>query len=213
MTGSALASAIQSAMGFPDPLSAQLSGWGSGVVAEIQANALVAFASGNVVGICPSSGGALTAGAASGGVISGISGASMAPRVATAANYGSVDATLTTYCDQIASHIMTSGRVSFSSGSITGTCTNTSSNPGSLTTGAGSSGTISGLDGTTLANLISAAMGYGSTSSDLTNFCKGICDYIQGNAVVSLSSGNVTGTCPAGGGALLDGSASSGTIA
>lgn len=214
MTGAGLAEAIRIQMGFPLPVSAQLTGWGSGVVTHIQMAALVSNAPGTITGTCPPSGGPLAAGAGAGGLIAGMSGASMASLVQAGAGYPSVSSELSTFCAQIVSHIQTFGIVTFAPGTITGTCTNTPVSPGALSAGAGTNGIISGLDGTVLANAIHAAVGYpGSTSGPLISFCTAIANYIMANGVASYASGTVTGVCPAGGGGLTAGAGAGGTIA
>lgn len=213
MTGAGMAEAIRVAMGFPLPVSSQLTGWGNGVVGHIQSDAEVSHSSGDVTGTCPPSGGPLTGGAADNGAISGMTPGDMATEVMTEAGYPSVSSELTAFCEEIVDHIETFGVVEFGSGDITGTCTNTPVSPGSLAAGEGSSGFIKDLDGDTLADSIHTAAGYpGVTSTPLKNFCNAIVDYIMDNAEVTYSSGDVTGTCPAGGGPLTAGAASNGAI-
>jgi hypothetical protein len=125
--------------------------------------------------------------------------------------YPSPTTELSAFCAQIALHVMTSGLVSFASGDITGTCTNTPLSPGPLAGGAGANGKISGLSGSTLATLVQAAVGYPNVSAPLTAFCTAICNYIMANAVVSYTT--VTGLCPTGGGPLSLGTGIGGTVA
>lgn len=208
-----LADFIRTSMGFPTPVSIELTGWATGVIGEITSNARVNNASGTITGSCPP-GGSLSGGAGVDGLISSMSSSDMASRVVAAATYPFISARLQTYCDQIVSHIQTFGIVTFASGDITGSCTNTPLSPGSLAGGAGMNGMISGLDGTVLANAIHSAVGYpGTTSVRLTEFSTAIVTYIMNNAQVSYASGNVTGTCPAGGGSLSGGTGVNGTIA
>jgi len=213
MTGAGMAEAIRVAMGFPLPVSTQLNGWGTGVVGHIQGSATVDHLPGDVTGTCPGSGGALTGGAADDGTIFGMVAATMASAIETAAGYPSVSTELTKFCTEIISHIQGSGVVEFGSGDITGNCTNTALSPGDLEGGAGANGFIKSLDGPTLALAIHNSVGYpGGVSTPLTQFCTAIVDYIGANAVASYSSGNVTGGCPAGGGALEFGGGTNGVI-
>ena len=211
MTGAGLADKIRSDMGFPTPVSAQLTGWGNGVVNHIQAAALVNHA---LITGTTAPGAPLANGAGVGGIISGMSGATMASLVESGAGYPFTSSQLTTFCTEIVNHIQTLGTVTFASGQITGQCTSTPVSPGPLANGAGTLGTIVGLNGSTLANAIHSAVGYpGGTSTPLIQFCTAVTDYIMNNADVSYASGTVTGTCPAGGGALSGGVGANGTIA
>ena len=212
LVASAMADAIRSAMGFPTPVSAQLTGWATGVISEIH-NAKVNNIAGTITGVT-APGSPLSAGAGVGGIISAMSPSSMASSVQAAAGYPSVSSQLSTFCAQIVLHIQTMGTVTFAAGHITGTCTNTPLSPGPLVAGAGSGGKIIGLSGSTLASAIHAAVGYpGGVSAPLTNFCTAMVNYIMTNADVSYASGSVTGTCPTGGGPLSNGAGANGTIA
>lgn len=213
MVPSAMADAIRSAMGFPLPVSAELTGWATGVIGEITGFGKVNNAAGTITGTC-APGSPLSSGAGAGGLISALSGSRMATAVEGDAGYPSVSSELTAFCAQIVLHIQTAGIVSFTSGGITGTCTDTPLSPGPLVGGAGSGGKISGLSGSVLAAAIHGAVGYpGSVSAQLTNFCTAIVNYIQSNAEVSYASGTVTGVCPTGGGSLSGGAGANGTIA
>jgi hypothetical protein len=212
MVGANLADSIRSTMGFPTPVSTQLTGWGTAIVNELTGHGLVNNASGTITGTCPPSS-PLSSGAGTGGLISGLSGSRLASAVATAAGYGSVSSELSAFGAQIVAHIQTSGIVTFTSGEITGTCTNTPISPGPLADGAGSGGKISGLSGSMLATLIQGAAGYPSVSAQLTNFCTAIVNYIMTNASVTYASGDVEGVCPTGGGSLSAGTGVNGTIA
>lgn len=212
MTGSGMADAIRSAMGFPTPVSSQLTGWGDGVVQHIQAAGLVSNITGTITGVT-APGSPLSAGAGAGGLIAGLSGSAMATLVCSnsGGSYPSPTSQLSAFCTQITLHIMTSGIVTFASGDITGTCTNTPLSPGPLAGGMGANGKISGLSGSTLAALVAPAIGQSSVSAPLTSFCTAVCAYIMANATVSYSL--VTGVCPTGGGPLAAGAAAGGMIA
>ena len=207
-----LATAIRTGMGFPLPNSTQLIGWGTGVVNHIITSGIVANAPGTVLGTAPPAGGPLVSGLASNGLIAGLSGPTLASLIHASAGFpGSVSTQLTNFSTAVVSHIMTLGRVSFSSGTIVGTCSNTPATPGVLT-GTGSNGLIGSLNGSTLASAVHSAVGYpGSTSTELTNFCTSLVNYVMTNARVSYAL--VTGTAPAAGGAIIAGTAAGGTIA
>ena len=209
-----LAEKIRSDMGFPLPVSTQLIGWATGVIDEIQGFAVVDNASGTITGDAPAAGGALSNGAGTNGLITGMLGSRMATGVRTEVGYPFVSSRLTIFCDEIVSHILGSGKIGFASGQITGTCTNTLLSPGPLTSGAGTLGTMSGLNGTTLANNIHTAVGYpGGVSTRLIQFCTAFTDYIMSNSDTSYVTGNVTATCPLGGGAITGGTGVTGAIA
>jgi hypothetical protein len=213
MVAADMAESIRSSMGFPLPVSTELVGWASGVIGEITSNAKVNNAPGTITGTCPS-GGPLSSGAGTGGLISSMSGSDMASLVKSGAGYPSVSSELSTFCSQIVSHIQSLGMVTFASGSITGSCTNTPLSPGPLAAGAGSNGVITGLNGTTLATAIHSSVGYpGSVSTPLINFCTAIVNYIMANAQVTYASGTISGLCPPGGGSLSAGTGVNGTIA
>lgn len=206
MSAPTLANATRSDMGFPLPVSTQLTGWASAVVTEIQTNAKVNHSV--VTGTCPD-GGPLANGAASNGLISGLQGPRLATAVAAAAGYPGVSSELTKFSAQIVSHIHILGRVTFASGTITGSCPG---GGGPLSSGAGTNGTVVSLSGSTLASAIHSAVGYpGGVSTRLTQFCTALVNHIMTNARVTYASGSVTGSC--GGGTLSSGVGANGTIA
>lgn len=216
LVGSDLANQIRGDMGFPTPTSSQLIGWGGAVVQHIQTG-IVEHASGDVTGTVPASGGPLSNGAATNGVISGLSGSGLASLVSAQAGYPGVSPQLQSYCEEIVNHIQNVGLVEFDPGNITGICTNTITPggpvPGTLTAGAGIDGVITSLNGPQLADNIHSAVGYpGSTSGPLIQFCTALTTYIMDNAQVEYASGSVTGTCPAGGGSLQNGAGLGGII-
>lgn len=207
-----LADEIRSAMGFPNPVSNQLKGWAKALVDEITNNAIITNAINTINGSCPP-GSALSNGTGTGGIISGLLGTRFATSVASNAGYSTVSSRLQSFCTQIVLHIQTFGTVTFLAGSITGTCTNTGGSPGPLVNGAGNNGMVIGLDGTVLANAIHVAAGYpGSTSTRLIQFCTAMTNHIKNNGNGFYTSGGVTGSCPAGGGALVSGTGSNGQI-
>jgi hypothetical protein len=179
------------------------------IVSHIQSG-IVAFAPGTITGTAPPSGGPLSAGAASGGVITLIPSALTAAFIST---FGNNTAEIAGFANAISTHIM-SGTVSFSSGNITGTCTNTppapTPSPGPLVGGAGSGGKIVGLTGNGLATLIAAGINQSYISPQVLQMSTEIVNHIMDNAEVTLPL--VTATCPAGGGSITLGAAAGGTI-
>lgn len=205
-----MATSIRTQMSFSPPNSSQLVGWSSGIINHLITSGLVNFAPGTITGTCPPSGGPLSNGAASMGIVVGLDPSQLASLVQAAAGYPSISTELLKFCQQIVLHIETVGQASFASGNITGACTNTLLTPGSFT-GAGMNGTLSNLSGTTLANNIHSAVGYpGSTSNQLINFCNAICNYLMTNADITLAL--ATGVAPVGGGDLSLGTGSGGTF-
>lgn len=207
-----MAQRIHDDMGFPGSVSSQLVGWASAVIDELTSGS-VANASGTITGTCPAAGGSLTSGAGTGGVITGLDGPTLATAIASNAGYPSTTSELTQFSDAIVAHLMT-GTASFSSGNVTGTCTNTPSSAGILTNGLGLNGTIVGLSGSALASTIHSAVysAFAGPSAKLIEFCTAFTDFIMDNAEIDYASGNVTGACPAGGGALSAGTGILGTI-
>jgi len=132
MIPSVLATELRDGIGFTGPESQQLLGWSSGVIKGIRMG-LVSNAPGTVVGVCPA-GGALSAGAATAGLISGITPTAMAAFIQADAAYPFTSYQLVAHCTAISQHVM-SGTVVFSTGDITGVCTNTPTSPGAVIAG------------------------------------------------------------------------------
>lgn len=210
MVGDDLADRIRSDMGFPLPLSHQLRGWGRAIVEHVQTDGLVDHPPGTVTGTAPNNGGPLQNGAADNGIIHGLDGPTLADLVADYAGYGYVTNRLLILCTEIVEHIMNFGRVEFAVGNIVGNCSNTTVLAGTLT-GTGHDGFIKLLNGPVLAQDVHDAEGYPDpVRTRLIQFCTAIVNYIMENAVVTHTS--VTATCPANGGAIIDGTALNGTI-
>lgn len=213
MTPSGMADFIRVSMGFPLPVSAQLTGWGTGIVGELTSFGKISNPPGTVDGIAPTAGGFLVSGIATNGIIFNLDASRLATAVVAAAGYPSVSAEVTAICAQLVLHIETLGKATFNFGGITGVCTNTPLTPGILTGGTGANGFILNLDGTILATAVHGAAGYpGSLSPELTNFCTAIVTYITANAKLSYLAGTVTATCPAGGGHVASAVATAGLI-
>jgi hypothetical protein len=210
LSASILANEIQTAMGFSS-ISSQLLGFCQALVSEIQTNAKISNSL--VTGDCPHSGGSLSNGTSVNGIISSLSGSRLASTIQSDIGFPLVTSNLLNLSNAIVNHIMGLGKVNFSSGNITGTCTNSAGSPGVLTLGSGFSGIITSLNGITLANDIHSAEGFpGSVSTQLIQFSIAIVNHIMSDGVGSYQSGTVTGICPAGGGPLISGSASKGKI-
>lgn len=109
----------------------------------------------------------------SGNLISGMSGSSMASRVATDAGYGSVSTQLLHFCTGITTHILTSGTVSYT-GPVP---------PAPIVYFLG--GTIHGLSGSAMAALVAADVGYPFVSSQLLGLCDAVATHIMANATVT----------------------------
>lgn len=150
-----LADEIRSAMGFPLPVSPQLIGWATGVLDELTSNGSATFG-----------------GMAGGHPISGMTGSSMASKVAAAAGYPSVTSELENFCTAIVDHIESDGIVTYI-GPVPPTMPDWFLG-----------GTISGLDGSALAVLVKDAVGYPSVTSELETFCTAFTDHIMNNAEV-----------------------------
>ncbi len=215
MVPATMATLMRDGIGQVLPVTTELTGWATGIITHITTAALVSHTSGTVTGTAPPSGGPLISGTATGGIISGMSGATMAGLVVSSGGAPFLTAQISTICGEIVTHIQTLGLVNFASGGITGTCTNTVLNPGILSGGTGSGGLVSGLSGSVLAAAIVSAdpVSFPSVSSQLDGFCSGIVDHITAAAIVTYAPGLVTGICSVGGGPLISGAASGGLIA
>jgi hypothetical protein len=198
MNAAALADEIKEAAGQSKETSKENKAEAEAIVEELQQMGLVTLATPFITGTCPS-GGPLSGGQAKMGVILGISGPTLAARMAQKMGFGAPSPQLLGKATGIATHIMT-GKVSFASGKVAGTCGNSPTSPGPFA-GAASGGKIEGLDGSGMAALVSKGIGQASASPELTKVCKAICDHVQKNAEVMFAV--VAGTCPPGGGPLV----------
>lgn len=206
-----LADQLKNSLGFASfPTSSQNSGLAQGIVDEITMKADVEFAPGTVTGTVPPAAGPLTLGAATGGVISGMTPADLAAKLQADMGFGSTTSQLLGMANAIVTHFLTA-LASFAVGTITGACTNTPATPG-VFVGAGAGGTIAGLSGSGLASLMAADMGFGTVSAQLLAFSNTLVTYLLSNSVVTIPPGGATGVAPAGGGPLTAGAATGGTI-
>lgn len=195
-----LADELKDGLGFgAKPTSAETTGLSLSIITEFQ----IALVNHPIVsGVAPSSGGPLTLGAAAGGIITGMTPASLAGNMKSNMGKPSVTAKLLGMATAMTTHFMT-GVVNFASGTITGICTNTAVSPGPLTLGAGAGGIIAGYSGPALATLMASAMGFPSVSSELQAFCTKLVDYIMANSQTDYGTGSINGPCPAGGGPVV----------
>lgn len=108
----------------------------------------------------------------------------------------------------IATYLMASGLVNFSSGNIGGTCTATQVSPGILAGGYGQQGQITLLVGAALAALLPSMAGPLQVP-----FYVALVSYTMDNAEITYIIGTVVGAFVAGGGAMTGGLANGGTIA
>lgn len=190
LNATALSSVIASGLGIST--TAFTDAYARGIIASIEA---ATFAHAVVTGVAPSSGGALTVGTAIGGIIS-ISPSQM--EAITDLQFP-LSPQINPENAAICSYIGT-GLVSFTSGKIIGTCTNTSLSSGILASGAGVNGTILGLNGTSALAAVTSALG---TVGYLgLPFYNALINYINSNAVCAYASGSVTAAISAGGGAV-----------
>lgn len=98
-----------------------------------------------------------------------------------------------------ATHLQT-GLVSFKSGGITGSCTNTATSPGPVM-GAGQNGQIMGLSDSALAKIWSASLG--GKSKKIDTMAKVVVEYFSKEAAGSYAMPSVTGVAPPGGGPIV----------
>jgi hypothetical protein len=108
-------------------------------------------------------------------------------------------------------YLTANGSISFPLNSINGLSTATPITPGTLTAGMGSGGQISGLVGEDWAGVVTGSQGLSNTDI-AKNIYNAISNYIIANALVDYAVGNVNGSFAPGGGLLIAGMGSNGTI-
>ena len=161
LLASGLADELRSALNFPAPTSDQLVGWAGGIVDEITQSG--SATSRNIPGPHP---------------ISGLSGSSMANRVASAAGYDSVSPELLDFCNAISTHIQSFGQVFYT--------LPVPAPPGIQPPMAFFlNGTITGLNGPLLASAVAAQVGYPSVTPQLLAKCTALTNHIMLNALVT----------------------------
>lgn len=209
MNPNALANEIKNALGFSDkPTTPQLIGEATAIIAWL-ATGTVVNAPGTVTGNAPPSGGPLSGGAASNGLIVGLTPSVLVGFMQTYMGFPSVTVELQAMAAAYATHIPSAGKVAFTS--VTGVCTNTPVAPGTFT-GAGANGKISGLNGDVLVNIMAASMGHLPVSKPHQSKCVKVVEYIMQNATVTYVFGSLTGVCSAGGGPVIAGTGVGGLI-
>lgn len=150
-----LASEIATAIGHPGNVTTRVTGFAHGILEELTQN------------------GTATVGAPTGNTISGMTGSSMATKVANYAGYSYVSTQLNKFCKGIVDHIQGSGVVSY-----------TGPTPPAVPIYF-LGGTISGLNGTGMASNVVSEVGYPFTSTELLAMCGAIANHINNNAVVT----------------------------
>jgi hypothetical protein len=201
-----LADDIRDAIGQDPPTSDKTINMAQDIVDHIMTG-IVNHLPDTVEGNAPPSGGSLLLGKASSGTITLVPADLTARFIVT---FGVSTPEILGMGTSISTHLMT-GLVEFAEGNITGACSNTLVNPGTLT-GAGTAGTITGLSGPILATLMATSMAKPGPSAELSAMCGAIVDHVMNNAEVTYAMGSVTGTCSAGGGPIVAGTGSGGTI-
>lgn len=210
MVAADMADALKAGLGFGAlSTSAELVGFATALIDHMGLSGLVNHAPGTVVGVCPA-GGPISDGAATGGLVVGLSGPTLAALMQVEMGKPSISPELLGLADAITTHLL-AAFITFSPGSITGTCTNTAVSPGPFV-GEGTGGFFVGLVGPTLAALAATGIGQPAPSPELLAFCTELTNYITANAEVTYLTGTVTGTAPAGGGPLTAGAGVGGTI-
>lgn len=184
-----------------EPTSDETKGLAKAIIEEVS-GCLVSFAVGSITGVAPPSGGPVSNGAGSGGSILLVTGSTLSQKMQLNMGLPSVTSQLQQMADGIANHI-SSGRVSFQSGNITGVCANSPTSPGPFT-GGGAQGKIEGLSDSSLASGMAAGLG-GPPTDEIKKMAKAIVDHIKTNAIVSFTMGGLTGLCSAGGGPIQAG--------
>lgn len=213
LNASLLAEEIREALGKKPPTSSQTKGLARAIVNEITSLALITFPPGppgpleTVSGTAPS-GGPILRGSAKNGVIAGPTPATLGPRMVSEMGVPPTPQTLA-LANAIATHLLTSGRISFPAGTVTGGCSNSAVSPGAFT-GAGAKGLVGGLTGSGLSSLLGSA--FGGVSKELQKMCDAIVKHIQKNGVASVPPAGFTAVAPAGGGPITGGAGAGGKI-
>ena len=190
---SRLADNIKSALGYgSDPQTDQIIGISTEIVNHVM-TAVVNFAPGTVTGTASPSGGPVTDGAASGGIITLVASALEA---AFTSVFGSLTPQIKGMADAVSAHVATA-LCSFAAGNVTGATTNTPIAPG-VFAGAGTNGTVAGLSGAPMAALMASSIG--GPSPEMIAMCQAIADEIVDNATVILTV--ASGVAAAGGGPI-----------
>ena len=201
-----LATEMKNGLGFSTLLStSQLDSFAAAIIDHIKTG-VVSNAPNTVNGSAPPSGGPLIGGTAINGTIALVS-TDLEQRIVAA--IGNPSPQVIQMAVAISSHFVTFSNISFAL--ITGNCTNTPTTPGVLI-GEGINGTIAGLNQNLLASAISSGIGQPNPSPELLTMCQNIITYIQLNASVTYPPASVTAIVSAGGGPIINGSATGGFV-
>ena len=180
--------------------------YAKGYCACLQAG-IVNNLAGTISATSPPSGGPITDGQASQGILVLIP--SIMSAITLAGSPPGAHAMLTQENIAVLSYLMAAGRVSFASGNIQGVSSCSPLSAGTLT-GKGTEGVIGELDGGACADYVLGQIG--RIGSDRKPFYTALMQYTMDNASVLYPMGSVTGTFSAGGGKLTEGAATGGII-
>lgn len=179
----AFATELKNAIGFSSQLnSTEIVALATAIINEVKG---ATFSHATVTGTAPVSG-PLTLGTAAGGIIVGITPATLLTKMTNEMGRPAT-AQLTGLANAIATNLIL-GLVTFASGNIQGTCT------GGAFTGSGVSGVVSGISGSGIASLAESA--FGGMTPQLSDMCNAIATYIMGSTVGAYATGAVTGAYP-----------------
>jgi len=106
-------------------------------------------------------------------------------------------------------YIMSSAKINFESGNITGQCTSTAENPGPLVDGAGEEGTIDDLSGSDWAQAVQPPLADSALSEKIYT---ALVKYLNEEGEALYPTNSVTGTCPSSSGPLSDGTGAGGNL-
>jgi hypothetical protein len=185
----------------------EIKAYAKGLVTALQTGLITHTA---VTGQCVCNGGQLQNGMADGGKVIGATGSVMSPITDTKGQFPKSDqAMLKGEHKGVLDEFFTKvALISFESGNITGTCGCTPVSAGPFV-GEGKNGKWKLVEGP----LIMAAVvnEIGMVGPDMPKFYQALADFINDGSELSYANGNVTGSCPAGGGSLA-GTGIGGTI-
>lgn len=203
-----IAAAIQDGLGFAsETTSGVTEKVAEAIVAHLQTG-IVNFLPATITGTAPPSGGPLTGGAGQGGIITLVP-AAFVPLLINA--FGTASAEIQNFGTTLSAQFMTA-IVEYQTGSVTGTCSNTPTSPGALI-GEAQGGVLSNMQPSSMATAIASAIGQTSASDQISSMCEKLVEAIQSDAEVSHLTGTVIATISAGGGPIIAGAATGGTIA
>lgn len=192
--------------GKPIAITEPAKGRANGIITALKA-ATVTFAPGTITGTT-AAGSPLVNGAGKGGKFVGLS-----PAKANSIFRASAPDTtseLEKENSAFIAYLLAQGSLFFVKGSIKGTCTSTGSSSGPLAGGQGKPGRLTGVSGKAAAAFMQTQGVFVGPES--IGHYDAILDYLKLNLELRYSSGQVTGTCPSGGGPLSAGTATGGKV-